>query len=211
MNRSLLKYNLMKHISGVSSSGDMLDEQTRAYMERLLGYELKDVRIHETKHAGELARRLNADAFTIGKDIFASKSNLTAPDAENRGLLAHELTHFIQQSQPQRTTMNPVEVEFQGIPVIPGPGIIQQINNSGITDIHAPQRAPALRGSTGSNTSEAAMEAEAEYAEQTARTTEDDNSENESPDSINVHDIAERVYQMMQMELRIELDRTGRH
>ena len=201
----------MNHFSGVSSSGNMLDEQTRSYMERLLGYELKDVRIHETRQAGELAHRLNADAFTIGKDIFASENSLTTTNAENRGLLAHELTHAVQQSHPPRTTIIPIDVESQGIPVIPGLGIIQQTNNSRITDIHAPQLAPAIPGSIGSNTSEAAMEAEAEYAEQTARTTEDSNPENESPDSINVHDIAERVYQMMQMELRIELDRTGRH
>jgi hypothetical protein len=209
-NKFLFKYGLKKQAPRAFNFGEELGEPTRSYMENLLGYELKDVRIHETRQAGELARRLNADAFTIGRDIFAPESKLSVSDSESRGLLAHELTHVIQQIQPQQV-IKPNNFEPDGNPVGQEPGIIRQANEFRMTDVHPPQLAPTIPAYTGGNTPAASMESEAEQAEQTARARDESNPENEVTDSINTEDIAERVYKMMQLELLIELDRIRRH
>jgi hypothetical protein len=131
--------------------------------------------------------------------------------AEGRGLLAHELTHAVQQSHPPRVTIDSLNPESEEMPIGSEYRTIQQVNNPRTTDIHAPQLAPVIPSSTDSNTSASTMEAEAQQTEQTARTADESNPENVSPVSINAKDIAERVYRMMQMELRIEMDRVGRH
>lgn len=56
---------------------------------------LKNVRVHTGGNATEMAKSLKAKAFTMGSDIYLAKPG----DAKNKTLLAHELTHVIQQSQ----------------------------------------------------------------------------------------------------------------
>lgn len=80
--------------------GRPLDETMRRHMEQRFGCDLGDVRIHDSRQAAELARRLGAEAFTIGSHIFAPPDRLNELTPEASGLLAHELTHVIQQTAP---------------------------------------------------------------------------------------------------------------
>ena len=80
-----------------------LDETSRREMEALTGYDLSAARIHSSFPAGSLARSIGAEAFTIGRHIFAPPGRLDPTFSAGRGLLAHELTHVIQQTSPQRT------------------------------------------------------------------------------------------------------------
>ena len=82
--------------------GEPLNVATRGRMEAFLGYDLEAVRLHRGHQAEEASRRLGARAFTFRGHIFAPQRNLDASTTEGLGLLAHELTHVIQQTQPHQ-------------------------------------------------------------------------------------------------------------
>ena len=68
-------------------------------MEKRLGHDFASIRIHDDAAAGASARTLGAAAYTVGHDI-ALAPNAPRPDtARGRGLLAHELTHAVQQTR----------------------------------------------------------------------------------------------------------------
>ena len=74
-------------------------DATRAEMERELGRDFSDVSIHTDTASAELNEELNAQAFTNGKDIFFNAGKFNPSSKEGRHLLAHELTHVVQQNQ----------------------------------------------------------------------------------------------------------------
>ena len=78
--------------------GQPLDQVTRDYMEPRFGHDFSHVRIHTDPGAASSARLLNAHAYTVGNDIVFNTSKYRPDTHENRHLLAHELTHVIQQS-----------------------------------------------------------------------------------------------------------------
>ncbi len=80
------------------TSGQPLDNSVRQELEPALGIDLGQVRIHASSTAGALARNLKAKAFTSGRDIFFSPGAYDPHSSEGRKLLAHELTHVVQQS-----------------------------------------------------------------------------------------------------------------
>jgi len=80
------------------SAGETLPESTRELMESRLGEGFDDVRIHIDEEAADRARNVGANAYTIGRDIYFGKGNYAPHDREGQRLLAHELTHVIQQN-----------------------------------------------------------------------------------------------------------------
>jgi hypothetical protein len=77
--------------------GSRLDEDTRALMETRFGESFAEVRIHTGYHADRIARDLDARAFTFGQDIVFAEGEFAPGTGEGRRLLAHELTHVVQQ------------------------------------------------------------------------------------------------------------------
>ena len=67
-------------------------------MEQGLGVDLSGVRLHTDGEANALSRSLNATAFTTGRDVFFRDGAYQPGDFRGRELLAHELTHVVQQS-----------------------------------------------------------------------------------------------------------------
>ena len=85
-------------------SGHPLEGETRKEMEQSLGYDFDQVRLHTDGPAHKAAEELNAKAFTMGTDIFFSqKQGGNLSSSEGKGLLAHELTHVVQQSEGNLT------------------------------------------------------------------------------------------------------------
>ena len=74
-----------------------LDNQARAHMEAAFGSDFSSVRIHHDAQAAGAAASLRAKAFTIGSDIYFGKGYYTPQSTAGRRLLAHELTHTLQQ------------------------------------------------------------------------------------------------------------------
>lgn len=84
----------------VSSSGHPLDSATRSFMEPRFGHDFSRVRVHTDARASQSAQRINASAYTVGSDIAFASGQYTPSSTRGRWLLAHELTHVIQQSGP---------------------------------------------------------------------------------------------------------------
>ena len=73
--------------------------ETRAYFGARLGHALSSVRIHSDEHAAQAAHALGSRAFTVGNDVYFGKDRFDPGSREGRRLLAHELTHVVQQSK----------------------------------------------------------------------------------------------------------------
>ena len=79
-------------------AGEPLNPETRVLMEPRFGADLSPVRVHTDSRAAESARSVNALAYTIGRDIVFGAGQYAPQTSTGQKLLAHELTHFIQQS-----------------------------------------------------------------------------------------------------------------
>lgn len=86
-----------KRVSGLRGGGRALPPPARQFFEPRFGRSLGDVRIHTGRAAEGLARELSAQAFTVGRDIVFGAGQYSPASASGKHLLAHELTHTIQQ------------------------------------------------------------------------------------------------------------------
>jgi len=78
-------------------SGQALETPLRARMEGALGHDFSRVRVHADARGGEFSRALAAHAFTVGEHIGFAPGRYRPSSAEGQRLVAHELTHVIQQ------------------------------------------------------------------------------------------------------------------
>lgn len=85
---------LLKNTKG---NGSALDLKTRSQMESGFGADFGGVKIHTDNNAAKLNKELGSKAFTTGSDIYFNQGKYK-PDSQNgKQLLAHELTHTVQQ------------------------------------------------------------------------------------------------------------------
>jgi outer membrane protein OmpA-like peptidoglycan-associated protein len=85
-----------KAVSATRGGGQPLPESTRARMETAFGADFSSVRIHDDSQSHRLAQSLGANAFTTGRDIYFNEGRYSDR------LLAHELTHVVQQGGESR-------------------------------------------------------------------------------------------------------------
>ena len=85
-------------INHSKQGGSPLPHYVRQRYETALGSDLTDVRIHNNDQHHDIAKSLNARAFTVGPDIFFGRGHYKPGSREGDRLLAHELTHVLQQS-----------------------------------------------------------------------------------------------------------------
>jgi hypothetical protein len=79
------------------SPGQPLDAATRAFFEPRFGFDFSRVRVHSDAQAAESARAINALAYTVGPDVVFGAGQYAPGMSGSRKLLAHELTHVVQQ------------------------------------------------------------------------------------------------------------------
>jgi Domain of unknown function (DUF4157) len=89
--------------SVLNGGGRPLDSAIRIDMESRFGYDFRDVRVHTDSEAGASAHALGARAYTVGHHIVLGVNRYAPGTQEGKRLLAHELTHVVQQSQPHAT------------------------------------------------------------------------------------------------------------
>jgi Domain of unknown function (DUF4157)/Lysine-specific metallo-endopeptidase len=100
--------------SVAGAAGQPLDEQTRAFMESRFNFDLSRVRVHADGQAAQAARSVHAEAYTIGRDIVFGSGRYAPNTRGGQRLLAHELTHVVQQARGLRgdaATLSQAEVE----------------------------------------------------------------------------------------------------
>ncbi|HWW75426.1 MAG TPA: DUF4157 domain-containing protein, partial [Pyrinomonadaceae bacterium] len=82
----------------LNSPGSPLDAGTRSLIEPRFGHDFSRVRVHSDARAAESAEAVGAAAYTVGRDIAFGPGRYAPGTAEGRRLLAHELTHVLQQA-----------------------------------------------------------------------------------------------------------------
>lgn len=89
--------NLQSQIENTKGSGKQIDEQTRSFMGNRFGADFSKVNVHTGQTAVEMNKQLHAQAFTVGNDIYFNNGKYNPGSQSGKELLAHELTHTIQQ------------------------------------------------------------------------------------------------------------------
>ncbi len=85
-------------VAGLRGLGQPLPQSARAFFEPRFGRDFGDVRVHTNHAAADLAQSLHARAFTHGRDVAFGEGQYAPNTPEGGRLLAHELTHVVQQS-----------------------------------------------------------------------------------------------------------------
>src|SRR5207248_3083964 len=80
------------------SPGQPLDAATRAFIEPRFGHDFSGVRVHTDAKAAESARAVDALAYTVGEDVVFGPDGFRPDTSAGQKLLAHELTHVLQQN-----------------------------------------------------------------------------------------------------------------
>ena len=133
-------------IRALNGHGSPLPAATRSFFEPRLGADFSQVRVHTDLRASETARSINAKAFTVGPNIAFASGRYAPQSHEGQQLLAHELTHVIQQragatvvhrdpDDPAADKPNPPST--LDIPIIP-PSWVQQPKRSDVLVVHSP-------------------------------------------------------------------------
>ncbi|HEX9990202.1 MAG TPA: DUF4157 domain-containing protein [Chloroflexia bacterium] len=154
------------------------------WLEKVRRRSLGDVRLHESSQAGELARRLGARAFTVGRDIYAQPELVKPHTPQGAALLAHEMTHVAEQ-----TGVTP-----EAMPLLTPPA-----RHS--SQAMALQRQAVQRASEG----ETSSEARAEAAEAEAMRQAQDGKDKKPPPDPEA--VANLVYDLMVREMMRDQDR----
>ncbi|MBK8924093.1 MAG: DUF4157 domain-containing protein [Saprospirales bacterium] len=94
--------NLSAQLNSHRGGGTPLPEDTRTQMESAFGTDFSTVRVHTGNEAGKMSESINAQAFTQGSDIYFNAGKYNTGSTEGKKLLAHELTHTVQQGATVR-------------------------------------------------------------------------------------------------------------
>ena len=79
------------------SGGQPLEESAQAHIGEATGNDFSSVRVHTSPEADALSRQLGAKAFTTGQDVFFREGAYEPHSTAGQELIAHELTHVVQQ------------------------------------------------------------------------------------------------------------------
>jgi hypothetical protein len=99
-------------ISQTRGGGQKLDDGSREKIGGQLGDSLDDVHVHTDANANQLATSVSARAFTTGSDIYFARGEHNPGSTDGQQLLAHELTHVVQQRGA--STSGPLTVSQPG-------------------------------------------------------------------------------------------------
>jgi hypothetical protein len=90
-----------------------MEPATKAEMESGFGADFSDVNIHTGSDAAQMSKQMGAHAFTKGSDIYFNEGKYQPATTQGKLLLAHELTHTIQQIN-ESTSLNVQKSELEG-------------------------------------------------------------------------------------------------
>jgi hypothetical protein len=97
-------------INGSRAGGQPLDADARSFFEPRFGRDMSGTKVHTDAHAARLASDLKAQAFTVGRDIYMGAGRYQPGTESGRSLLAHELTHTIQQQPGAKLRRRPTRI-----------------------------------------------------------------------------------------------------
>lgn len=86
------------YVQSLDSKGSSLPNSTNQFFKARMGHDFSHVKIHTGKEAEMSAKGIHAKAYTIGNHIVFNRGEYDAESYDGRKLLAHELTHVLQQA-----------------------------------------------------------------------------------------------------------------
>ena len=172
----------------MSAARTFQTQTTRAFFEPRFGHDFSRVRVHTDEKAAESARVVNARAYTVGNNVVMGSEHYPPSSSSGRRLLAHELTHVVQQANsgsalPQ-TISEPSDrnerqadqvaadiadrgLPFAGVPVLPKAALMRDFA------LEPPAAVPAQRELTAAQVREAIRFNRARYNEESTRLIQD--------------------------------------
>ena len=85
------------YVASLSGKGQSLSADANQYFSSKMGYDFSDVKIHSDKDAAQSAKDVNAKAYTVGEHVVFNEGQYNTESEEGKKLMAHELTHVMQQ------------------------------------------------------------------------------------------------------------------
>ena len=84
-------------LQAMQGGGHAMPDALRSQMENSFGHDFSNVRLHTDSAAADMSSSINAKAFTHGNDIYFNQGQFQPNTAAGQHLIAHELTHTVQQ------------------------------------------------------------------------------------------------------------------
>jgi peptidoglycan hydrolase-like protein with peptidoglycan-binding domain len=100
------------YISTINGKGNRLPADANAFFSSRMGYDFSDVKVHTDREASDSAKDLNAKAYTVNNNIVFNEGQFDTQSAQGKKLMAHELTHVVQQSAGNK------QVQTQAAPLL---------------------------------------------------------------------------------------------
>ena len=101
--RGTIAPEIEQQLTANKGQGSPLSADVQTFMESRFGADFSGVRLHTGNNAAHLNRALSAQAFTLGHDIYLGGGKSDVASASGQRLLAHELTHVLQQGATRPT------------------------------------------------------------------------------------------------------------
>ena len=105
--------DLESKLNNTKGGGSPLPETTKGFMESRFGADFSDVRVHNDNTAASMTTSLFAQAFTQGTDIYFNTGKYNPNSNEGKSLLAHELTHVVQQRGDELAAKTDLKIQKQ--------------------------------------------------------------------------------------------------
>ena len=105
--------SLSNKISSSLGAGNNMDSNTQSFMSSRFGNDFSSVKIHTDGEAIQMNRELNAKAFTTGNDIYFNEGEYQPHTSNGKQLLAHELTHTVQQNGSVQSIQQKKDTSFE--------------------------------------------------------------------------------------------------
>ena len=96
--------DIPSYINSLSSKGSPLPDSSRKFFESRFGYDFSDVRVHYDADASRSSQSVNARAYTVGNNVVFNQNQFSPETDNGKKLLAHELTHVLQQAGNSEAT-----------------------------------------------------------------------------------------------------------
>ncbi len=121
---------LDSYISSLHNAGDPLPESTLNFFEPRFNQDFSNVRVHSDNEASQSAQYINALAYTSGNNIVFGSHQFSPETTEGKKLLAHELTHVIQQGDKRQAVQarpDPVQLQTTGSKPLEGKALEKKL------------------------------------------------------------------------------------
>jgi hypothetical protein len=109
-------------LAAMRAGGGPLPKSTREFMEQRFGADFGGVHLHTGSESAQLNREISAEAFTRGQDIYLGEGKEDVESSAGKQLLAHELTHVIQQNGSKAQKSSSAPLQRKAVPGVAGLG-----------------------------------------------------------------------------------------